>query len=73
MAKEPAKAAGARATDATARPEIHIVGLTKTGPNRYAVVTGTTTEPLIDTVSQPLEYALQACGVAMLRLSRVVP
>ncbi len=56
-----------------AAPDIHIVGLVKTGPNRYAVVTGTTANPLTDTVSQPLEYASEAMKVAMLRLLQVVP
>lgn len=51
-----------------APPDIHIVGLTKTGPNRYAVVSGTVATPVVDTVSQPLEYAAEAMKVAILRM-----
>lgn len=54
-------------------PEIHIVGLTRVAPSRYAVVTGTATHPVIDTVSQPLEYAAETLKVALLRLLQVVP
>ena len=55
------------------QPEIHIVGLVKTGPNRYAVVTGTVANPLTDTVSQPLEYGAEAMKVALLRMLQVMP
>ncbi len=71
MAKQP-EPAGAKAT-AQAKPEIHIIGLTKVGPARYAVVTGTTDKPVVDTVSQPLEYAAEAMKVAVLRLVQVIP
>jgi hypothetical protein len=53
--------------------EIHIVGLTKTAPNRYAIVTGTAANPLVDTVSQPLEYAAETMKVALLKMLETVP
>lgn len=53
--------------------DIHFVGLQKTGPNRYAVVTGTVANPIVDTVSQPMEYASEAMKVALLRLLQVIP
>ncbi len=43
--------------------EIHIVGLVKRpprekiGPPLYSVVTGTASNPIIDTTPEPLEYA----------------
>ena len=53
--------------------EIHIVGLTKVAPNRYAVVTGTAANPIIDGVSQPMEYASEALKIAVLRMLQVMP
>ena len=53
--------------------EIHIVGLTKVAPNRYAVVTGTAANPIVDGVNQPLEYAAEALKVALLRMLTVMP
>lgn len=53
--------------------DIHIVGLKKIAPMRYAVVTGTAAKPVVDTVSQPLEYASEAMKLALLRMLEVVP
>lgn len=53
--------------------EVHIVGLRKVGPGRYAVVTGTLSNPVTDNISQPLEYTAEAMKVAMRRLLTVVP
>lgn len=53
--------------------EVHIVGLTKVAPNRYAVVTGTAANPIVDGVSQPMEYAAEALKVALLRMLTVMP
>lgn len=53
--------------------EIHIVGLMKVAPNRYAVVTGTAANPIVDGVNQPLEYASEALKVAVLRMLQVLP
>ena len=53
--------------------EIHIVGLVKKSPGRYAIVTGTASNPIIDTVSQPLEYAAETLKVAVMRMLMVVP
>ncbi len=64
MAKEQAKPSA---------PVIHIVGLVKTAPLKYAVVTGTIAEPKVDTVSQPLEYAAEAAKKAWLKLMEVIP
>ncbi len=54
-------------------PEVFIVGLTKTSPGRYAIVTGTANNPLVDTVSQPLEYASEGLKVAILKMLTVIP
>ncbi len=54
-------------------PEIFMVGLVKTSPGRYAIVTGTASNPLVDTVSQPLEYAAEGLKVAVLKMLQVVP
>lgn len=54
-------------------PEVHIVGLTKVAPNRYAVVTGTAANPIVDNVSQPLEYAAETLKVALLKMLQVMP
>jgi hypothetical protein len=53
--------------------EIHIIGLKKTGPNRYALVTGTVSHPVVDTVSNPLEYVAETIKKAIIRLLEVVP
>lgn len=55
------------------KPDIYIVGLTRTGPNRFAIVTGTVASPKIDVVSQPLEYAAESLKMAMLNLMQTVP
>lgn len=54
-------------------PEVHIVGLTKVAPNRYAVVTGTAANHIVDNVSQPLEYAAETLKVALLKMLQVMP
>ncbi len=58
-------------------PDIFIVGLQKTKVKNnvayYAVVTGTTSMPVVDTAEQPLAYASEALKVAVLKLLQDVP
>ncbi len=54
-------------------PDIHIVGLKKLGPKRYSVVTGTVASPVIDTTTDPLEYAAEAMKLAIHKLLQNIP
>ncbi len=54
-------------------PATHIVGLTKVGVMKYAVVTGTIEAPVVDKVAQPMEYALEAAKIAWLRMIEKLP
>ncbi len=54
-------------------PETFIAGIRKLGPQRYAVVTGTIANPIVDTVAQPLEYAAEAMKLAVLKMLNVMP
>ncbi len=56
-----------------AKAEVYIVGLTKVGPNRYSVVTGTLTAPVVDKVSEPLEYACDSLMTALAQMQRIIP
>lgn len=53
--------------------DVHFVGLKKVGPMKYAVVSGTLGNPVVDTVAQPLEYAAEAAKLAWHKLLDVVP
>ncbi len=53
--------------------DVHFVGLRKVGPQKYAVVTGTLANPVVDSVAQPLEYAAEAAKLAWHKLLDVVP
>ena len=64
MAK-PSTPAPRAAVPPDAESEIHIIGLKqyppreKIGPPLYAVVTGTSSNPVIDKTPEPLEYAAE--------------
>ncbi len=55
------------------QPEIWIVGLLKTGNDRYAVVTGTAANPIVNVGSDPINYALEACKAALHKLGQTIP
>ncbi len=73
MAKDKSRAADDVAPTSPPVNEIWIVGLIKTGNDRYAVVTGTTTKPIVHVGSDPIHYALEACKAALHKLGQTIP
>lgn len=59
--------------DKTPPAEIHIVGLQKVSPGRYAMVTGTVSNPIIDNITQPLEYSAEGLKKAIMHMLMVIP
>lgn len=73
MARPDVKTVVAPVPTAPPEPDVHIVGLKKIAPMRYAVVTGTIANPVVDTAQQPLEYASEAMKIAVLRMLNILP
>lgn len=59
--------------ESSALAGVHFVGIKKVAPMKYAVVTGTLDNPVVDTVAQPLEYAAEAAKLAWHKLLDVIP